>query len=54
MLGQEFLDPGRPLNQADAIPIKAVLIADLIHLTDVPDAVYVKMIQRETSVLIFL
>ena len=48
-----FNQPG-PLNQAHAVPEKAVLITDFVHLTDIPNAVYIKMIQGQPPLLILL
>ena len=54
MFRQDFPDQLRPLDQCHSLTVKAVFIADLIHFADITDPIYVKMIQRQTPILILL
>ena len=54
LFGNQFFNQIRPLNQADAVPIKIILITNLIHFFYITDPVYVKMIKRKASFFILL
>ena len=54
-LRQQLLDLSRPFHQADAVPGKKILfISDISHLIRICNPVNVKMVQRQTSVQVFL
>ena len=53
-LRQDLFDQICPLNHAQTISIKIVLISDLIHLFNVPYTVNIKMIERHTPFLVNL
>ena len=54
MIRQDLTDQICPLDQADPISVKAVLISDLIHLGNISDPIYIKMIERQPSFFIAL
>ena len=54
MLRQDLFDQIRPLDQAQSLTVKTVLVADLFHLLHISDAVHIKMIKRHTALLIDL
>ena len=54
MLWQNLLDQIRPFNQTDSISIEIIIISDFFHLFNITDPVYIKVIKRHTTRLIFL
>ena len=54
MRRQNFFDQIGPLDQADALSVEVVLVTDLIHLLDITDPIYVKMVKRKPAAIIDL
>ena len=48
------MDQLRPLDQADAVSKEIVVISDLLHFFHIADAVYIEVVQRQSSFFIDL
>ena len=53
-LRDQLADLLRPLDQAHAVPVEVLLVADLVHLIGILDAVHIKMIQRNPALAVLL
>ena len=54
LIRQDLQNELGPLDQTDALSVKAVLIADLVHLADIADAIHIKMVQGNPSAVVLL
>ena len=50
--GYQLTNPLCPLDDAQSVSIKIIFIADFLHLVNLPNAVYIKVVKGQPAALI--